>query len=73
MNLDEALEQLNETPAAKKAVVQDLLQIAKISRGSLGKIKSAVDEVWSTLTPKEILAIHAFIANVSTEIDLGEE
>ena len=73
MNLAEALEQLNETPAAKKAAAHDLQDIAKSSRGNLGQIKKAVDQVWSTLTPKEILAIHAFLANVATELNLGEE
>ena len=73
MNLAEALEQLNETPAAKKAAAHDLQAITKSSRGNLGKIKAAVDQVWSTLTTKEILAVHAFLANVATELDLGEE
>ena len=73
MNLDEALEQLNETPAAKKAAIHDLTAIAGSSRGNLGKIKKAVDEVWTGLTPKEILAIHAFLASVADELVMGKE
>lgn len=73
MNLAEALEQLNETPAAKKAAAHDLHSIVGSSRGNLGKIKAAVDQVWPTLKPKEILAIHAFLANVADELVLGEE